>query len=83
MSIHEASVYKMIKRKIAGRKKIQVQHSPTGNGVEINEEIKSDFLISPGDIYPNRKVELQMKPEKRLRTFVSSTKKHSVRTTKT
>ena len=29
---------------------------------EINEVIKSDFLISPGDIYPNRKVELQDAP---------------------
>ena len=26
---------------------------------EINEVIESDFLISPGDIYPNRKVELE------------------------
>ena len=26
---------------------------------DINEVIESDFLISPGDIYPNRKVELQ------------------------
>ena len=26
---------------------------------ELNEVIESDFLISPGDIYPNRKVELE------------------------
>ena len=29
---------------------------------DINEVIESDFLISPGDIYPNRKVELQDAP---------------------
>ena len=29
---------------------------------DINEVIESDFLISPGDIYPNRKVELQDMP---------------------
>ena len=29
---------------------------------EINEVIESDFLISPGDIYLNRKVELQDAP---------------------
>ena len=27
--------------------------------LDINEVIESDFLISPGDIYPSRKVELQ------------------------
>ena len=26
---------------------------------ELNEMVESDFLISPGDIYPNRKVELE------------------------
>ena len=26
---------------------------------DINEFIESDFLISPGDIYPNRKVQLE------------------------
>ena len=26
---------------------------------ELNEVVESDFLISPGDIYPNRKVELE------------------------
>ena len=26
---------------------------------DINEVIESDFLISPGDIYPNRKVQLE------------------------
>ena len=26
---------------------------------ELNEVVDSDFLISPGDIYPNRKVELE------------------------
>ena len=31
---------------------------------EINEVIESDFLISPGDIYPNRKVELEDAPVK-------------------
>ena len=29
---------------------------------DINEVIESDFLISPGDIYPNHKVELQDAP---------------------
>ena len=29
---------------------------------DINEVIESDFLISPGDIYPNREVELQDAP---------------------
>ena len=32
--------------------------------MEINEVIESDFLISPGDIYPNRKVELEDAPIK-------------------
>ena len=32
------------------------------NWNEINEVIESDFLISPGDIYPNHKVELQDAP---------------------
>ena len=27
--------------------------------MDINEVIESDFLISPGDIYPSRKVELK------------------------
>ena len=26
---------------------------------ELNEVVESDFLISPGDIYPNRKLELE------------------------
>ena len=26
---------------------------------ELNEVVESDFLISPGDVYPNRKVELE------------------------
>ena len=26
---------------------------------ELNEVVESDFLISPGDIYPNQKVELE------------------------
>ena len=26
---------------------------------DINEVIESDFLISPGDIYPNRKIQLE------------------------
>ena len=26
---------------------------------ELSEVVDSDFLISPGDIYPNRKVELE------------------------
>ena len=26
---------------------------------ELSEVIESDFLISPGDVYPNRKVELE------------------------
>ena len=29
------------------------------SGVELSEVIESDFLISPGDVYPNRKVELE------------------------
>ena len=32
--------------------------------MEINEVVESDFLISPGDIYPNRKVELEDAPIK-------------------
>ena len=27
--------------------------------IEVNEAVESDFLISPGDIYPNRKVLLE------------------------
>ena len=31
----------------------------TTHGSEISEVVESDFLISPGDIYPSRKVELK------------------------
>ena len=39
--------------------------------LDINEVIESDFLISPGDIYPSRKVELKDAEvsEKTLRRF--------------
>ena len=33
---------------------------------ELNEVVESDFLISPGDIYLNRKVELEDADKKRL-----------------
>ena len=39
-----------------------VEHSQDSGGqqwCDINEFIESDFLISPGDIYPNRKVQLE------------------------
>ena len=38
------------------------EHSPDllkEEWCELNEVVESDFLISPGDIYPNRKVELE------------------------
>ena len=31
----------------------------TNSGVKLSEVVDSDFLISPGDVYPNRKVELE------------------------
>ena len=56
---------------------------------DINEVIDSDFLISPGDIYPDRKVELQdteISDETKhtsLTTFVKVTKRRSAKTTRT
>ena len=35
------------------------QNSPSQQWCELSEVIESDFLISPGDVYPNRKVELE------------------------
>ena len=35
------------------------QDSLKQESCELNEVVESDFLISPGDIYPNRKVELE------------------------
>ena len=35
------------------------QNSSKEQWCELNEVVESDFLISPGDIYPNRKVELE------------------------
>ena len=35
------------------------QNSSNGQWCELSEVVDSDFLISPGDIYPNRKVELE------------------------
>ena len=35
------------------------QNSSKEQWCELNEVVDSDFLISPGDIYPNRKVELE------------------------
>ena len=35
------------------------QNSLNQQWCELSEVIESDFLISPGDIYPNRKVELE------------------------
>ena len=45
---------------------------------DINEVIESDFLISPGDIYPNRKVELQdaCVTEETRKTFEEICDKH-------
>ena len=35
------------------------QHSSNQQWCKLSEVVDSDFLISPGDIYPNRKVELE------------------------
>ena len=35
------------------------QNSLNQQWCELSEVIESDFLISPGDVYPNRKVELE------------------------
>ena len=35
------------------------QNSWSQQWCELSEVIESDFLISPGDVYPNRKVELE------------------------
>ena len=37
----------------------QLQKSPDQQWCDINEVIESDFLISPGNICPNRKVQLE------------------------
>ena len=53
---------------------------------DINEVIESDFLISPGDIYPNHKVELQDATimDETRRSFADiCMRKHSVKRTKT
>ena len=35
------------------------QNLSNGQWCELSKVVDSDFLISPGDIYPNRKVELE------------------------
>ena len=35
------------------------QNSSNQQWCELSEVVESDFLISPGDVYPNRKVELE------------------------
>ena len=35
------------------------QNSLNQQWCELSEVIESDFLISPGDVYPNRKIELE------------------------
>ena len=35
------------------------QNSSSRQWCELSEVVESDFLISPGDVYPNRKVELE------------------------
>ena len=35
------------------------QNSPKQQWCELSEVVESDFLISPGDVYPNRKVKLE------------------------
>ena len=35
------------------------QNSLSQQWCELSEVIESDFLISPGDVYPNRKIELE------------------------
>ena len=35
------------------------QNMPNQQWCELSEVVESDFLISPGDVYPNRKVELE------------------------
>ena len=35
------------------------QNSSNQQWSELSEVVESDFLISPGDVYPNRKVELE------------------------
>ena len=35
------------------------QNSPNQQWCELSEVVESDFLISPGDVYPNRKVKLE------------------------
>ena len=35
------------------------QHSSRQQWCELSEVVESDFLISPGDVYPNKKVELE------------------------
>ena len=37
----------------------EISHVSKRNYTELDEVIESDFLISPGDIYPNRKVDLE------------------------
>ena len=51
-------------------------------------DFETDFLISPGDVYPNRKVKLEdaeisKKPGKSLKRCVNTIRKHSQKTTRT
>ena len=59
----------------------QCQSKESVNWSDINEVIESDYLISPGDIYPNHKVELQDAPitDETRTKFEDATKKRLVR----
>ena len=57
---HEETEYKRIEGTISPRLLDESSEmEQLGSWDEIQEVIESDFLISPGDIYPSRKVELQ------------------------
>ena len=59
------------------------QNSWNQQWCELSEVIESDFLISPGDVYPNRKVELEdtnikkILPECLLRCYVNNSMRPS------
>ena len=57
---HEETEYKKLEDTVSPRVLDESSESEQlGSWDEIQEVIESDFLISPGDIYPSRKVELQ------------------------
>ena len=57
---HEETEYKRVEGTISPRLLDESSEmEQLGSWDEIQEVIESDFLISPGDIYPSRKVELQ------------------------